>query len=43
MVKDDAISQQFINSGKLYVISQRPLLTFENLYLDDDDPEKPVL
>jgi hypothetical protein len=43
MVKDDAIIQQFINSGKLYVIAQRPVLTFEEFYLDSSDIENPVL
>ncbi|NQX54407.1 hypothetical protein HQN86_12350 [Pedobacter panaciterrae] len=43
MVKDDAIIQHFINSGKLYVIAQRPVLTFENFYIDGSDPENPVL
>lgn len=28
MVKDDPIIQEFINSGKLYIIAQRPVLTF---------------
>lgn len=43
MVKDDLHIQNFINSGKLYVIAQRPVLTFENFFVDVDDPDNPIL
>lgn len=43
IVKDDVIIQEFINSGKLYVIGQRPILTFEKFTLDADNPEDPIL
>lgn len=43
IVKDDVIIQEFINSGKLYVIAQRPILTFEKFTLDANDQENPIL
>jgi len=43
MVKDDLIIKDFINSGKLYVIAQRPILTFENFIIDSADEENPIL
>lgn len=43
MVKDDPIIKEFINSGRLYIIAQRPVLTFEKFYIDVDDPINPIL
>lgn len=43
MVKDDPIIKHFINSGKLYLIVQRPILTFENFYVNNNDIENPIL
>ena len=34
IVKDDDLIKSYINTGKLYIIAQRPVLTFENLNLD---------
>lgn len=42
MVKDDDFIQHYINTGKIYIIAQRPVLTFENFILNSDDPENPV-
>jgi len=43
MVRDDAIIRDFINSGKIYLITQRPVLTFENFYMNDRDPNNIIL
>lgn len=43
MVKDDALISQYINSGKIYMIVQRPVLFFQNLNFDLIDQINPAL
>jgi hypothetical protein len=43
MVRDDAQIQRYVNSGKIYIIAQRPVLIFENFYADDTDPDNLIL
>lgn len=43
IIKSDPIIQQYINSGKIYMIVQRPVLTFENLNIDLVDQLNPIL
>ncbi len=43
MVKDDPLIKEFINSGKIYMIVQRAVLSFENLTIDLADQMAPIL
>jgi len=43
MVKDDPIISNFINSGKIYMIVQRPILSFENFTFDLTNQKSPIL
>lgn len=43
MVKDDPIIRNFINSGKIYMIVQRPVLSFENFTFDLTNQRVPDL
>lgn len=43
IIKDDPIILEYINASSLYIIAQRPVLTFENFNLNPNDQINPYL
>jgi len=43
VIKDDPIIRDYINTSSLYIIAQRPVLTFENFILNPNDQINPFL